>query len=51
MKIIPILCLAMPGCSYYAGPDMAPVGAGLSVIGLGIVIGALVITLFRGGGK
>jgi hypothetical protein len=51
MKPLPLLCLAMPGCSYYAGPDMAPVGAGLSVIGLGIVIGALVITLFRGGGK
>ena len=51
MKIIPLLCLAMPGCSYYAGPDMGPVGAGLSVIGLGIVVAALVLTLFRGGDK
>jgi hypothetical protein len=50
MKALPLLCLALPGCSYYAGPDLAPVGAGLSVIGLGIVVGALVITL-RGGGK
>jgi hypothetical protein len=49
MKIIPLLCLAMPGCSYYAGPDMGPVGAGLSVIGLGIVVGALVISIFGGG--
>jgi hypothetical protein len=51
MKALPFLCLTMPGCSYYTGPDMGPVGAGLSVIGLGIVVGALVLTLFRGGGQ
>jgi len=51
VKALPLLCLGLPGCSYYAGPDMGPVGAGLSVIGLGIVVAALVLTLFRGGDK
>jgi hypothetical protein len=33
-----------------SAPDLGPVGAGLSVIGLGIVIAALIRSIFRGGG-
>ena len=32
------------------GPDMGPVGAGLSVVGLGIVIAATIIALFSNKG-
>lgn len=46
------LALALTGCAK-SGPDMGPVGAGLSVIGLGIVIGAVILALLRpkGGGN
>ena len=37
------------GCAR-SQPDMSQVGAGLSVIGLGIVIGCLVLALIRKGG-
>ncbi len=50
--LLPILttALALSGCAPKQ-PDMSPIGAGLSVIGLGIVIGCLIIALFlRGGG-
>jgi hypothetical protein len=49
--ILPVcMVLGLTGCS--TGPDMGPVGAGLSVIGLGIVIGATIIALLgkKGGG-
>jgi hypothetical protein len=51
MKPLALLCLFLPGCAFQSGPDMGPVGAGLSVIGLGIIVAALVLTLFRGGGQ
>jgi len=38
--------LALSGCE--CGPDMNPIGAGLSVIGLGVVIAALICVLFGG---
>ena len=46
-----IVVLGLTGCGD-KGPDMGPVGAGLSVIGLGIVIGATIIALLgkKGGG-
>ena len=45
------LALALTGCAQ-GGPDMGPVGAGLAVIGLGLVIAAVIRSLFgpRGGG-
>jgi len=49
--VLPLgVVLGLTGCN--TGPDMGPVGAGLSVIGLGIIIGATIIALFgkRGGG-
>jgi len=47
-KTIQLLALAqvLTGCAK-SGPDMGPVGAGLSVIGLGIVIAAVVLALLR----
>ncbi len=36
--------------SYPPPPDYTPVGTGLSVIGLGIVIAAVVIAIFKSGG-
>ena len=46
-----IVVLGLTGCGD-TGPDMGPVGAGLSVIGLGIAIGATIIALLgkKGGG-
>ena len=40
---------ALTGCGTSA-PDFGPIGAGLSVIGLGIVIGALILAIFKKGG-
>jgi len=47
-----ILCLGLAGCSNSSAPDMGPVGAGLGMIGLGIVVAAAVLALFwrKGGG-
>jgi hypothetical protein len=47
-----VVALGLTGCGD-KGPDMGPVGAGLSVIGLGIVIGATIIALLgkKGGGN
>jgi hypothetical protein len=47
-KTIQLLALALvvTGCTK-SGPDMGPVGAGLSVIGLGIVIASVVRALLR----
>ena len=42
--------LLLSGCGGSSAPDLGPVGAGLSVIGLGIVIAALIRSIFRGGG-
>ena len=39
-----IVVLGLSGCSI--GPDMGPIGAGLSVIGLGIVLGATIVVIF-----
>ena len=39
--------LALTGCE--CGVDTSPIGAGLSVIGLGVVIAALICVLFGGG--
>jgi hypothetical protein len=44
-----LLSVGLTGCSS-GGPDMGPVGAGLSVIGLGIVIAAVVIAILSGKG-
>ncbi len=46
-----VVVLSLTGCGS-TGPDMGPVGAGLSVIGVGIIIGATIIALFgkKGGG-
>jgi hypothetical protein len=42
--------VALTGCGSNT-PDLGPIGAGLSVIGLGIVIGALILAVFcKGGG-
>ena len=41
--------VALTGCGSSA-PDFGPIGAGLSVIGLGIVVGALILAIFRKGG-
>ena len=50
LTILTSATLGLTGCGD-KGPDMGPVGAGLSVIGLGIVIGATIIALLgRGGG-
>lgn len=49
--ILPVvIVVSLTGCN--TGPDMGPVGAGLSVIGLGIVIAATVVVVFgrKGGG-
>jgi len=40
---------ALTGCGQ-AAVDLGPVGAGLGVIGLGIVVGALILAIFRKGG-
>ncbi|MEI6278724.1 MAG: hypothetical protein WCQ16_04985 [Verrucomicrobiae bacterium] len=48
-KLILILPVALTGCGSNA-PDFGPIGAGLAVIGLGIVIAALIIAIFRKGG-
>ena len=50
-KLILILpaAAALTGCGSNA-PDFGPIGAGLSVIGLGIVIGALILAIFKRGG-
>ena len=39
--------MVIAGCSAttHAGPDMAPIGAGLKFIGIGLVVMALVFTL------
>lgn len=49
---IVLLCLGLAGCSNSSAPDMGPVGAGLGMIGLGIVVAAAVLALFwrKGGG-
>ena len=50
--VLPVIVVfGLTGCAT-TGPDMGPVGAGLSVIGLGIVIGATIIALLgkKGGG-
>jgi hypothetical protein len=44
-----VVVFGLTGCGD-KGPDMGPVGAGLSVIGLGIVIAATVIALVGKGG-
>ena len=50
-KLILILpaAAALTGCGSNV-PDYGPIGAGLSVIGLGIVIGALILAIFKKGG-
>ena len=50
--VLPVIVVfGLTGCAT-TGPDMGPVGAGLSVIGLGIVIGATIVVVFgkKGGG-
>jgi len=47
--LILILPVALTGCGGNA-PDFGPIGAGLSVIGLGIVIAALILAIFHKGG-
>lgn len=50
--VLPVIVVfGLTGCAT-TEPDMGPVGAGLSVIGLGIVIGATIIALLgrKGGG-
>jgi hypothetical protein len=52
--LLTIITLAAPlllgGCG--DGPDFGPVGGGLAVIGLGIVVAALVVsTIGNGGGR
>jgi hypothetical protein len=46
-----VIVVSLTGCAT-TGPDMGPVGAGLSVIGVGIIIGATIIALLgkKGGG-
>ena len=44
------LAFSLSACASSSAPDLGPVGAGLSVIGLGIVIAALILSIFRGGG-
>ena len=50
-KLILILpaAVALTGCGSNA-PDFGPIGAGLSVIGLGIVVGCLILAIFKRGG-
>lgn len=50
-KLILILpaAAALTGCGSNV-PDYGPIGAGLSVIGLGIVVGALILAIFKKGG-
>ena len=50
-KLILILpaAVALTGCGSSA-PDFGPIGAGLSVIGLGIVVGCLILAIFKRGG-
>ena len=43
------LLVALTGCASKQ-PDMSPIGAGLSVIGLGLVVGCLILAIFRKGG-
>ena len=40
----------MTGC-VRSQPDMSPVGGGLAVIGLGIVVAAFIISVFGNGGR
>jgi hypothetical protein len=50
--VLPVIVVfGLTGCAT-TGPDMGPVGAGLSVIGLGLLIGATIIALLgkKGGG-
>ena len=49
--VLPVIVVfGLTGCGT-TGPDMGPVGAGLSVIGLGIVLGAtIVVIIIKKGG-
>jgi hypothetical protein len=50
MKLITLLTMIpIAGCSR-SGPDMSPIGGGLAVIGLGIIIAAFICSVFRSGG-
>jgi|SaaInlLV_10m_DNA_1039704.scaffolds.fasta_scaffold173588_1 hypothetical protein len=44
-----ILVTCLTGCTR-SQPDMSPVGGGLAVIGLGIIIAAFICSVFRNGG-
>ena len=48
-KLTFLLPLALTGCGSNT-PDFGPIGVGLSVIGLGIVIGCLILAIFKKGG-
>ncbi len=47
--VILLILILLNGCS--TGPDMTPIGGGLAVIGLAIVIGSIVIRLPKSNGK
>ncbi len=48
LLILLILCLFLTGCG--GGPDMAPIGAGLCVIGLSLIVAKLVERIRSMGG-
>lgn len=39
------VALLLSGCGVSGGPDLTPIGNGLALIGLGIVLGAFVLVL------
>ena len=45
--VLLLLPLLLAGCT--EGPDMGPVGGGLAIIGLGIVLAAAILALGKGG--
>lgn len=49
IRAILVLSL-LPGCQS-GGPDMGPIGGGLSVIGLALVVAAFVGAIFGKGGR
>jgi len=50
MNIVLLLLLLLVGCEQNNAPDYSPVGTGLSVIGLGIVVAAAIMALLGGKG-
>ena len=45
LTISTLLAVALTGCSTGVGPDFTPLGNGLSLIGLGLVLSAIIRTL------